>query len=69
MLDFIETVINTGIRIFTIILMVLPGILIIYMISEDTNKQTESRKFCKRKRSDYYFNKFLNYTPTEVKND
>lgn len=49
--------------------MTLP-IMVICKVCENTyDDRTNSKEFAHRKKYDYYFNKFLNYTPMENKND
>ena len=48
--------------------MILP-IMVICKVFENTyDERTNSKEFAHRKKYYYYFNKFLNYTPMEIKN-
>lgn len=43
--------------------------MVIFKVFENSyDDQINSKEFAHRKKYDYYFNKFLNYTPMEIKN-
>lgn len=56
--------------IFLLIAIILP-IMVICKVFENScyDERTISKKIAYRKKHDYYINKFLNYTPVEIKND
>lgn len=44
--------------------------MVIFKVFENSyDERTISKEFAYRKKHDYYINKFLNYTPLEIKND
>ena len=55
--------------IFLLIAMTLPIMVICKIFENSYDERINSKEFCNRKKHDYYINKFLNYTPLDIKND
>lgn len=55
--------------IFLLIAIILPITVICKVFENSYDERTISKEFVHRKKHDYYINKFLNYTPLEIKND
>lgn len=55
--------------ILLLIAMTLPIMVVCKVFENSYDRQINSKEFAHRKKYDYYFNKFLNYTPMEIKND
>lgn len=55
--------------IFLLMAMTLPIMVICKVFENSYDERTISKEFVYRKKHDYYINKFLNYTPLEIKND
>lgn len=55
--------------IFLLMAITLPIMVICKVFENSYDERTVSKDFVYRKKYDYYINKFLNYTPMEIKND
>jgi hypothetical protein len=55
--------------IFLFAAMLLPIMVICKVFENSYDERVNSKEFVHRKKHDYYINKFLNYTPLEIKND
>ena len=49
--------------------MLLPILIICIAFENSYDERVNSKEFAHRKKHDYYINKFLNYTPLDIKND